>query len=287
MQRQRLAFVGGVALLGSLAAAPVAGAASNPAAGWTLTEWVFMGPPQFYQSEVVFVYQGPNGTVQETLPFPEHNATGTPPQGYAAIDQTWGGPDNPAALKWYATAVGTEAFSSTFMGPGVLYAPSLVQTMNAEGFKPSDVGGLNPPGVTVSPTPAPVVSASPTPTSVSAVPTRSAASASVSATPTRTPAVTRSASVAATPSPAPASSSAPPSASSAPATVSSPAEPSSLYHKPSRSAYRQTIAQDQHALAARSPVSTPAFPVAPVAAGAGGLGVLGLAGWWLRAKFWP
>ncbi len=134
--------------------APAAFAATSPLAGYTLVQWVFMGPPQFPQPTIEFVYD--NGAVQEPFGLPIYHEAGTPGgsaqsqwfAAYSKIDQGWGGWDNPAALLWYAKNVNATWIGQTMLAPGVIYTSHLVQQMNAAHFAPSMVGGWNPPGIT-------------------------------------------------------------------------------------------------------------------------------------------
>lgn len=299
--------VAGAALLATLAGAPAVAATSPAVNEPPMTSWVWAGPPQFPEPEVVFNFSGSF----VPFPFPAGNQNGAPSQGYATIDQGWGGFDNPAPLLWYAQHVNATWLGQSMFPAGVKYSPQLIAAMNAEHFAPSMVGGVNPPGITTSstapsPAPAPAPSPSPAPSAPSSSgSTGSGGGSSTSATasnpaPSHTSAGSSSAGGTAAPrpasgsaptgsgssAPAPASGSNTAPASGSSATPGKPAWPAAATQGPSLGQYRRTIQADAARLHHQAAPTRPSVPWWPwVAAGAaivagGGGGLV----WWRRRQ---
>jgi len=71
------------------------------------------------------------------------------PASVASIDQSWGGFDNPAPLLWYVQHTpGSSTQIYLLFGPCMTYSPALTQAMQTNHFAPSEIGGVNPPGLT-------------------------------------------------------------------------------------------------------------------------------------------
>ena len=99
-----------------------------------MESWVWTGETLYFQPGGQ--YAGYSESARP-IAFPPGNYPWTP------------GVDNPAPLLWYATHVpGGEAVLGSVFATCQGYTPQLIAAMTAAGFAPSEVGGVNPTGVT-------------------------------------------------------------------------------------------------------------------------------------------
>ncbi len=133
-----LSLIGvGAALTLQPASVRAASASCTPTIGSAIEWWMWTPPANGAPGEVTF--GGSAGSA----------AIGPYPASVSEVDHTWGQIDDVAPILWYAKNVPGSAAQLVEIFSGCQqWSSQMVASMNAQKFAPSQVGGVNPPGIT-------------------------------------------------------------------------------------------------------------------------------------------